>query len=164
MDLTWFYDDVKDALWFVPPPPPPPTFANIGHYANTGPEVSAEVSPMDNLKFFVGSTYSHTTPSEVPNVPEWTAIAGAAWSPVKPVTLHVDFEWVDRRYVLDPRFPGTQMSVREYYLLNMRGDYHLNKHIMFFVAGSNLLDYDYEFRPGYPMPGASVMGGVELTL
>jgi iron complex outermembrane receptor protein len=28
------------------------------------------------------------------------------------------------------------------------------------VAGENLTDSDYQYRPGYPMPGASVMGGV----
>ena len=32
-----------------------------------------------------------------------------------------------------------------------------------FVAGENLTDADYEYRPGYPMPGINGMGGVKLT-
>jgi outer membrane cobalamin receptor len=45
----------------------------------------------------------------------------------------------------------------------LRADYRLDEHVLFFVAAENLLDYDYEFRPGYPMPGVSVMGGIQLT-
>jgi hypothetical protein len=33
-----------------------------------------------------------------------------------------------------------------------------------YVAGENLTDADYQYRPGYPMPGASVMGGVAWGL
>ena len=29
-----------------------------------------------------------------------------------------------------------------------------------YVAGENLTDSEYQYRPGYPMPRASVMGGV----
>jgi iron complex outermembrane receptor protein len=35
--------------------------------------------------------------------------------------------------------------------------------VLLFVAAENLLDYDYEYRTGYPMPGISVMGGIQLT-
>jgi len=31
-----------------------------------------------------------------------------------------------------------------------------------FVAGENLTDADYEYRPGYPMPGLNGMAGVSL--
>ena len=32
-----------------------------------------------------------------------------------------------------------------------------------FVAGENLTDTDYEYRPGYPMPGINGMAGINLT-
>lgn len=162
--LTWFHDDVDDALRFVPPPPPPPAFANIGDSTATGPELMVEASPVESLKLFAGSTYTHTTPDEVPYVPEWTATGGVAWSPIKPLTLHADLEWVDSRLVLNPRYSSTGIRVKEYFLLNAKADWRLNPHVLLFVAGDNLLDQDYEFRPGYPMPGASALAGIELQL
>ncbi len=161
--VTWFYDDVHDALRFVPPPPPPPTFENLGRYRNTGPEVSLEITPRDDLKFFAGATHSHCAPGDTPNIPEWTAVAGAAWSPLAPLTLQADFEWLDDRYVLNERYAATQAKVGDVFLVNARADWKLTKHAKVFVAGANLLDEDYEYRLGYPMPGASVMGGLELT-
>lgn len=32
-----------------------------------------------------------------------------------------------------------------------------------FVAGENLTNQDYEYKPGYPMPGISGMLGLEIT-
>jgi iron complex outermembrane receptor protein len=31
-----------------------------------------------------------------------------------------------------------------------------------YVAGENLTDTDYEYRPNYPMPGATCMVGIQL--
>ena len=64
---------------------------------------------------------------------------------------------------------GTHISARipntdDHFLLNLRVDYRLTKHITLFAAGENLLDEDYEYRIGYPMPGATVMGGVEFRI
>ncbi len=49
-------------------------------------------------------------------------------------------------------------------LWNVRGAYRPNHWIEFFVKGENLLDQDYEINAGYPMPGITVFGGVNLKL
>jgi iron complex outermembrane receptor protein len=36
--------------------------------------------------------------------------------------------------------------------------------LSFFVTGENLTGKDYEIMAGYPMPGATVLGGINLTL
>ena len=32
-----------------------------------------------------------------------------------------------------------------------------------YLAGENLTDADYEYLPGYPMPGATVMAGFRVA-
>ena len=49
LDVTFFYDDVKDALRFVPPPPAPPSWGNTGAYEARGAELSLSVEPVPAL-------------------------------------------------------------------------------------------------------------------
>lgn len=49
-------------------------------------------------------------------------------------------------------------------LLNATIDYHLNRHITFWVKGDNLLGQHYQLVLGNPMPKATFMGGVKISL
>ncbi|MBN1442942.1 MAG: TonB-dependent receptor, partial [Planctomycetes bacterium] len=162
--ITGFYDDVRDAIRFAPPPPVPPSFANVGDYEMAGGEATVEVSPLDNLRFFAGSAFMHTSPDDVPNVPEWTLSFGATWLPLERLTINVDGLWVDDHFVLNPRYAASQAAVDDYFLLHARVSYQLNPHIKLFAAGENLTDSGYEYRRGYPMPGISGLVGVEMNL
>ncbi|MGQ9592315.1 MAG: TonB-dependent receptor [Planctomycetota bacterium] len=164
VSVTGFYDNVSDAIRFVPPPPPPPLFANVGDYELAGGEAMVEVFPIESLKLFAGAGYLRSQPDDVPNVPEWTVSFGATWSPLRGLTLIVDGEWVDERYVLNPRYAATQTLVDDYFLLNARIAYQVHKHLQVFAGGENLADSDYEFRPGYPMPGITGYVGTEVKL
>ncbi len=161
---TGFYDDVNEAIRFVPPPPPPPYFANIGDYELAGGEATVEVFPVEGLKLFAGGAYMRSSPDDVPNVPEWTVSFGASWTPLKGLTLTVDGQWVDDRYVLNPRYAATQTRIDDYFLLHARIAYQIHKHVQVFAGGENLTDEDYEFRPGYPMPGITGYIGTEVKL
>ena len=46
---------------------------------------------------------------------------------------------------------------------NLRGAYQLSKLINIYARGENLLSQSYEINKGYPMPRATVMGGISLT-
>lgn len=162
--ITAFYDDVKDAIRFVPPPPAPPLFENIGDYEMAGGEASVEVEPADCLRLFAGSAFLHTWPDDVPNAPSWTVSFGATWAPIERLTINVDGLWVDERYVLNPRYAAAKTAVDDYFLLNARIGYQLSPHVQVFVVGENLTDSDYEYRPGYPMPGIAGLVGMELRL
>lgn len=48
-------------------------------------------------------------------------------------------------------------------LWNVRGAYRLCRGAELFVNGENLLAQRYEINAGYPMPKATVMGGINLT-
>ena len=74
---------------------------------------------------------------------------------------------MDDRYVLNPRYASEQEEVDAYFLVNGRlsyllltGESGLASEV--FLAFENLFDEDYEHRPGYPMPGFTVTGGVEV--
>jgi len=166
VDLTVFYDDVTDALVFVPPPPPPPVFANIGAYTERGAEATATFAPSQTLALFGGVTYLDPTPIDVPNSPKWSLVAGASWAPMARLRVHADAEWVDRQTVLNPRFASTQEWIGSRFLVNMKASYRLDLGSSLasevFIAGENIADSAYVYRPGYPAPGRSWTGGVDL--
>ncbi len=106
-----FRDEVDNAIRFVPPPPPPPLFANIGAYTVDGIEISLQVEPSERVSLFVGGTLSNADPETVPNLPETTGVAGLTWSGAAGWRLNLDLQWVDSRYVLNPRFTDVQTPV-----------------------------------------------------
>ena len=77
---------------------------------------------------------------------------------------YVDGQWIDSMYVLNPRYASVQKSVDAYFLLNARLSYDITRHVEVFAVGENLTDADYEFRPGYPLPGISGTIGLEIKL
>ncbi len=162
--LSWsvFRDRVEDALRFVAPPPPPPQFANIGNYRVIGSELSLDVFMSDNLALYTGANYQSTAPSDVPNAPRWLWVSGMNWLLATDWRFNLDAEWVDDQFVLNPRFAATQASVAPYFLLNGRLARRVGRRHELFVAVENLTDSDYEFRPGYPMPGRTWMLGLNL--
>lgn len=58
----------------------------------------------------------------------------------------------------------TPEKIKEDFLLwNVRGSYRLCAIAHLFIRGENLLAQQYEINAGYPMPKATVMGGVNLN-
>jgi iron complex outermembrane receptor protein len=168
LDVSVYRDEVDNALRFVPPPPPPPRFANVGAYDATGVEVSLRAQPSERLGLFVGGTYTDTGPSDVPNLPETTAVAGLSWTAATDWRVNLDLQWVGGRYVLNPRFAATQAKVDGYLLVNGRFGVPLawlglGVDGEIFLVGENLADGEYEYRIGYPMPGRAVNVGLELS-
>ena len=47
-------------------------------------------------------------------------------------------------------------------MLNASVNFAVTKGFGLWVRGENLLDHKYEIMLGYPMPGATFMGGVNL--
>jgi outer membrane cobalamin receptor len=164
LDVTFFYDDVKDALRLVPPPPPPPSWANTGAYRSRGAEVSVSLEPIPALGLYAGAAYTETDPSPIPFTPKWT-FSGGAVATVSLFRIAVDAQWVDDRYTGNLRFPGAPAFVESYFLLNGRVTAKLDALVPgleAFVAGENLTDSEFAYRPGYPMPGASASFGASV--
>ena len=171
-DITWFYNDGRDRYVIVPPPPPPPAFANIEEYRIRGVEMTTTLYPSENLSLFAGLTYLDTDPLDLPYAPELTFAAGLNWRFLRALRVSLDCQYVDEMYVdAQARREGAKntATVGSYFLVNGRLAYAFSTPALgvrgeVFMAAENITDTDYEYLPGYPMPGATVMMGLRLTL
>jgi iron complex outermembrane receptor protein len=169
-DLTFFYDDGKDRYVVVPPPPPPPVYNNVENYQIKGVEASLTVYPFKDLALFGGVTYLDTDPSDLPYAPKFTTSAGLNWRFLENFKLSLDCQYVDNFFVDSQARRLNTDNTREvdsYFLVNAKLAYlfDLKNWGMggeVFVAGENLTDKNYEYLPGYPMPGINGMAGVQL--
>jgi iron complex outermembrane receptor protein len=170
VDVTYFFDDGKDRYVIIPPPPPPPVYANVEQYRTQGIEATLSLYPLDNLSLFTGLTYLDTDPSDLPYAPEWTLSAGLIWQLLKNFKLNLDCEYIDEMFV-DSQLRNTTAentrTVNSHFLLNGKLSYAFTSGRSafkgeVFLAGENLTDTDYEYQPGYPMPGITGMVGVNF--
>ena len=58
---------------------------------------------------------------------------------------------------------GAQEAKENFCLLNLAVSYRLNDTVTLWVRGENLLAQQYEINLGFPMPGATFMGGITLS-
>lgn len=167
-EITWFYDDGRDRYVVVPPPPPPPVYENIDSYRIQGLETSLSLFPTDDLAFFAGVTWLDTQPATLPYAPELTISGGLNWRFLSAFRLSLDCQYVDHIHT-GPRARRQNATntdtVDSYFVINGKLSYNfalgadrLQGEV--FVAGENLTNADYEYRPGYPMPGTTGMLGV----
>jgi iron complex outermembrane receptor protein len=172
VDITYFHDDGKDRYVVVVPPPYPPIFANIEEYRIQGVEATLNLYPMENLSLFTGLTYLDTNPSDLPYAPKITASAGMNLRFLRVFSLSLDCQYLDEMYVdSQARRTGVLNStqVDSYFLANAKLSYQffsneLIRKAEVFLAGENLTNTDYEYLPGYPMPGISAMIGMNFTM
>jgi iron complex outermembrane receptor protein len=171
-DLTFFYDDGKDRYVIVPAPPFPPKYANIEEFTIQGVEATANWQPLRTLALFAGISFLDTDPCDLPYAPETTVSCGMNWRFRDRCKLSLDGSYVSSIHVYSrARRLGTANSetVDSYCLLNGKFSYGFEVASaklkgQFFVAGENLADVDYEYQPGYPMPGINAMAGVQVEL
>lgn len=169
VEVTGFMDQGKDRISIVLPPPPPPTWDNAGDFDTHGVEASLTWSPQDTLSLFVGGTWMEADPGDLPYAPDWSASAGLTWRVLDNVTISMDASYVDSQTVLSRNRTSAVVNAEKvgaYFLLGGRigvefpvpwkGTGEL------FIAGENLTDTSYEYKPGYPMPGINGMSGVKL--
>lgn len=170
-DVTAFYDDGKDRYVIVPPPPPPPVFDNIADYRIKGLEATLSLYPTKDLSLFAGVTFLDTEPKDLPYAPDTTLSAGMVWRFLKAFKLRLDCEYVDDVFVGEQaRRSGAENpdTVDSYFLFNGKLGYLFTINAWdldgeIFIAGENLTDADYEYLPGYPMPGINGMLGVSFV-
>ncbi len=159
--ITWFYNDGKDHYVIVPPPPFPPRFENIENYRTKGVEVSANINPTEDLSAFAGVTFLDTEPEDLPYSPDITFTAGMNWRFLERFKLSLDMQYVDKMYVEAQARRKDAVNTKivdSYFILNGRVSYKFSMGEIF-VAVENLTNEDYEYLPGYPMPGITWMVG-----
>jgi iron complex outermembrane receptor protein len=166
-DAALFYDAGEDRLIFRSPPP---RFENLEVYRIRGVEATATLTPFSNLDFFIGGTYLSPSPYNLPYAPRKTLSAGISYCLWEKFFINLDTQYVDHRFVSNPRYPtAIPGKVGSYYLINGKIAYRYKPPSgkwegEVFIAGENLTDVNYEFLKGYPMPGATAMigGGIKF--
>jgi iron complex outermembrane receptor protein len=124
------------------------------------------MAPLDNLDVFAGGTLTWAEPGDLPNTPFATAVAGVTYAHGN-WRFNVDAQWSDERYVQGTRFGDKDALVHAFFLLNARVGYTFKlpregMSLEVFSAVENLTDGDYEYRPGYPMPGMAWTFGMNF--
>jgi iron complex outermembrane receptor protein len=128
--------------------------------------------PSERLTLFGGVSLLESTPDDLPYAPEWSVVGGATWRISARLTLNLDGSYVSSQYAgSQARANGAPNTERvgDYALLNARLSYALidrdgRDRGEVFVAGENLLDRDYRYRPGYPMTGIAGTLGLRWKL
>ncbi len=174
-EFSVFHDRGSDRIRMVPPPPPPPVFVNIDNYEITGFETSFSWNPHGSLSLFTGLTLLSMTPESMPQSPGYTFTVGGNYRFLKKFQLSTDLSAVDEKYVINGRFANLDAvplanipRTDSYVMVNAKLSYTLgrigaSRHgSQLFVAVENLTGADYEYKPGYPMPGATAMFGLTV--
>ncbi len=138
-----------------------PKNLNTGDFNHKGIEFSANWEIFNNLRINGNYTYLHME-KPVLNAPGQQAFLSAAYRPGK-WTLSAGFQYIHDLYtVLESK---TAAAIKEQYgVLNAQVGYRPLQWIEVFVKGDNLTATSYETIYGYPMPGVTLFGGLNIIL
>lgn len=130
---------------------------NVGRFINKGFEIDATFVLNRQLNFMGNYSYLHTD-------------ADVLYAPKNRMTLQVNYTPGDFSFTLEDcgvwgLLTGGPVK-SNYNLVNLRAAYTLGKGkpvpVTFLVKADNLTDRHYEIQYGCPMPGATILGGVEI--
>jgi iron complex outermembrane receptor protein len=131
---------------------------NSDAFNNKGVEFSVKWNVLKGLYLHGNYAYLHTE-KPLLYAPQQQANVSANYS-FKMLNLNVGYQYVKDVYAAI----GAMPEKSSYGLLNARVGFRPIKHINIFVKGENLTNAGYAIIAGYPMPGATVMGGVSIVV
>ena len=134
-----------------------PRNLNVGEFANKGIEFSANYSILDNLSLSGNYSYLYM---DVPvlGAPKHKLFAGVSYSPGK-FALSGNVQYIDGLYTKTGSSPVTS----SFTLVDAKIGYRPVHMLDLFLKGENLLGKTYETMYGFPMPGATFMGGFTVN-
>ncbi|MDR3140247.1 MAG: TonB-dependent receptor [Tannerellaceae bacterium] len=131
---------------------------NTGKFSSKGIEFSLNCLILDNLS--LNANYSYLDMEKpVTGAPGNKLYAGMAYHPGK-FALSAGVQATGKLCLV----AGDNPQTASYTLINARAAYRPLKWMEVFVKGDNLSGKKYETMAGYPMPGATCMGGISLNL
>ena len=185
VNLTVFHDKGKDRFRVYMYGAAKPVWNDpIGRYKVTGVEASAQATFADCVDAFAAVTYmkvrakdqSGTTTSHMPYSPKWTVQAGATWRMTDKWKFYADAQYVaDLWSGTNARPQGFSYAsgskkLKDFLLVNAKisrkfeAPQGLPKKGEVYVAVNNILNRDYAWDAGYPMPGITAFLGVKFEL
>jgi len=134
-----------------------PQNQNVGEFANKGVEFSLSYLILNNLSLHSNYSYLHMD-TTITGAPGNKFYAGVTYRPGN-FTVSAGAQVIDKLYLST----GENARTSNYTLVDARVGYRPWKWGEVFVKGDNLLARKYETMLGFPMPRATVMGGVSLN-
>lgn len=143
---------------------------NVGKVEVDGAELAVHITPTENLSIFAGLTYLDPDKENAPRMPEISASVGVSCKITRFFKLDLDAEYVDEQYAYNGRTgtpsPSDLEKVASRTVANARLSFDLASvsgiNGELFFGAENITDEDYEFLPGYPMPGTTYSAGLRM--
>lgn len=129
---------------------------NTGELRNTGIELEARWRFAPNWAIATNHSLLHMR-HHVVAAPRYKAFIGADYNGTRWSAL-CGLQYVHGLYTS----VGADETTETFCLLNAAVGYALTRNISLWLRGENLLAQRYEYNLGYPMPRATVMGGVKV--
>ncbi len=131
---------------------------NSGAIENAGIEVDGDWTVNNHWRLNGNYSYLHMK-NPVVAAPEHKAYVGANYT-VGNLTLVAGLQYVAGLYTQ----VGDSEHKENFWLLNATASYKLCRRVSLWVRGDNLLAQRYEINYGYPMPKATFMAGVRVSI
>lgn len=133
-----------------------PKNVNTGVFNNTGIEFSAKYAPANHIN--IGVNYACTDMKyPVIAAPRHQFVLNSHYK-LKGFDFNINLQGINGLYT--QVVPATVAS--NYFLVNAKTGYTINPYVDVFVKGENLTNQKYEINNAYPMPGITVLGGVNF--
>jgi len=164
--VTFFSSEVDDLINWVETEAWRWEAQNVDKASVKGLEGEVKLKPSEKLSLSLNYTYLEAKDEKefkgnfLPYRPQnkfFWSLDYRMWSNLQ---LHLEGELVGERYT---NRENTE-KLPSYTLLGARITFNLGKKAKVFLKGDNLLDEEYEDMKGYPMPGTTFKGGVEIIL
>ena len=133
-----------------------PRNVNTGELENYGVEFDAAYTLNQHWSLNTNHSFLHME-NKVVAAPEYTGFFSANCNYGK-LALMAGLQYVNNLYTV----VGANEETENFCLLNLSGSYRITKNISVWARGENLLAQEYEINAGYPMPKATVMGGLKF--
>ena len=159
-DLSLYYIDGSNSIQTVIVNNKPLN-VNTGKIKNYGLEFATQYRIAPHVNLSANYSFLHMK-YKVLASPEHKLYAGVNYSYNKWM-LSTGIQFIDGLYtVLENKTAKTEAKKESFTLWNVRAAYKPIHLLEIFVRGENLLAQKYEINAGYPMPRATVFGGVNL--
>jgi len=158
-ELTGFISDGENLIVKVPLfPPPPPQYKNTGEFTNHGIEFAWNYRPVQSLNLISNYTYIHMK-NPLAATPEHNLFLSGRYQYEKWNFL-LKLQNIFNLY--NETGEGVEVIEKHYHLLGARIGYRATSFMDLFLVGNNLLNQEYQVNFGYPMPGISMMCGINF--
>ena len=156
--INLFYIDAKNIILILPNPNGAGMLnQNSGKLKNSGVELQA--SYLISKSFAVNGNYSFLDmETPVIGAPKHKAYLGGSYS-IESWQANTGLQYINGLYSsINPE------KKEDFLLWNIRLSYSISDMLQLWVNGYNLLNTKYQINAGFPMPGITFMGGINLNI